>query len=200
MPGTPQFEARVARQRALRAANRARNPAAPHVGTPGRLDAYGNAVKRGGQDRLFSRAEVENALTYAGGLIGIAAKRLKVSRTTVARYLARYPSLKRHQLQCKELTTDEAEWALITAAKKGAPWAVQWYLKYQARDRGYREEPVAHADQKVTVEVTYSDDALRPMAARLTEERGAPSAQALPPPDVVEAEVDVLEAAADGES
>jgi hypothetical protein len=139
-------------------------------------------VKRGGQDRRFSRAEVEHALTYAGGLVGIAAKRLKVDRSTVARYLARYPSLKRHQELCKELTSDRVEWALITAAVKGAPWAVQWWLKHQARDRGYLEQPVAHADQKLTVEVTYSDDALRPMAARLTE------ALPVPPPDVVEAE------------
>ncbi len=136
---------------------------------------------QGGGHRRFTRGEVERALTYSGGLIGIAAKRLKTSRRTLERYLVRYPSLKAHQLQCRELTKDEAEWALIGAAKKGAPWAVQWILKYLGRDRGYVDQPVAHADQKVVVEVTYSDEVLRPMAARLTE--------ALPSPDVVEAEV-----------
>ena len=80
------------------------------------------------------------------------------------------------------------EWALITAAKKGAPWAVQWYLKHQARERGYQEQQAAPQEQVLKVEVSYSDDVLRPMAARLT--------QALPPPDVVEAEsVEVTEGA-----
>lgn len=75
------------------------------------------------------------------------------------------------------------EWALITAAKKGAPWAVQWYLKHQARERGYQEQQAAPQEQVLKVEVSYSDDVLRPMAARLTEALPLP-----PTPEVIDAE------------
>ena len=32
---------------------------------------------------------------------------------------------------------DEVEFALFQEARKGAPWAVMFLLKYKARDRGY---------------------------------------------------------------
>src|SRR3954469_5480198 len=130
--------------------NRAQRRAAHGVSTTPRIGALPKVTV----------AQIAEALGKTGGLIGISAQLLKVERRTVERYLAKYASLRTVRDQAKESALDHAEWSLIRAAKAGEPWAVQWFLRYQGKERGYQDVRKTEAESTVRVEVAYTDDAL----------------------------------------
>jgi hypothetical protein len=83
------------------------------------------------------------------GNMAAAARSLKVDRSAVAHYVERHPTLKDVLKECRESMKDHAESSLQRALLAGEAWAVCFYLKCQAKERGYVERQ----------EVTGADDA-----------------------------------------
>jgi hypothetical protein len=89
--------------------------------------------------RVYSVAEVRAAILREQGLITAAADRLKCVPSTVYDYIKRYPEVKAAVEEARARTGDLAEGKLFQHLKDGQPWAVQFYLKTQGKDRGYVE-------------------------------------------------------------
>ena len=89
--------------------------------------------------KRFSKAKVAEALRKCEGHVFRTATMLKVSAQTIYNYIKEYPELKEIQVEEKGKVDDAVENKLRKAAKNGQAWAVCFYLKTQAKDRGYVE-------------------------------------------------------------
>lgn len=67
------------------------------------------------------------------------ARALGVGRTAVAMFIHRHPTMAAVVRECRESMKDHAESSLHRALLAGEAWAVCFYLKCQAKDRGYVE-------------------------------------------------------------
>jgi hypothetical protein len=92
-----------------------------------------------GSARRYSASEVARVATESHGLCTLMARHLGCTRQTVFNYAQRYPSVRAAIEAARAETLDRVEQRLIDAALAGEPWAVTYYLKTQARDRGYGE-------------------------------------------------------------
>ena len=97
--------------------------------------------KRGHRPQRFTEEHVAQAVTEAKGILTIAAQNLGCSKSTVYEYLERYPSLKGVLSDARESAIDFAESALFKAIEGGNVTAMIFYLKTQAKHRGYSERP-----------------------------------------------------------
>ena len=106
--------------------------------------------KRGGRHAELTQAQVERALTAAGGLVTSTAKRLGCAPKTVYRYIERFPALKHVLTEARESSVDLAESKLIEAIKNGNLTAIIFFLKTQGKSRGYteRSEPGLTTDDE----------------------------------------------------
>ena len=68
--------------------------------------------------------------------MGIAARRLGVSRQTLWKYLQRWPELAEIVSDRLEERLDIAESKLDRAIMKGEAWAICFFLKTRGKDRG----------------------------------------------------------------
>ena len=78
--------------------------------------------------RRYKVAEVEAALRAKDGLISEAAEALGCNRTTVSRYMARYPRLRNIQAEVRERMIDLAENRPYKPLDEGHPPTVRWFL------------------------------------------------------------------------
>jgi hypothetical protein len=83
---------------------------------------------------------VEDALRKHHGNMAAVGRKFGVTREAVRQYVENRPALKEVCLECRETMKDEAESALLKAIRKCQGWAVCFYLKCQAKDRGYVEK------------------------------------------------------------
>ena len=83
---------------------------------------------------------VAAALTQHRGNISATAKKFGVHRSSVQQLIDGSPELQRVLKDAREGMKDEAESALYKAVRDCQPWAVCFYLKTQAKDRGYVEK------------------------------------------------------------
>ena len=90
--------------------------------------------------RKYTQEQVIEALEQSKGLIAPAARALGCSRDTIRTYLEEYTAVAQAKLDQREAVTDMAENALYAAILRGEAWAVCFYLKTQAKDRGYIEK------------------------------------------------------------
>jgi predicted transcriptional regulator len=104
--------------------------------------------------------EVATALRESRGLVTHAAQRLGVSRHAVAKRIKAHPSLQEARAEAREAMTDLAEHALYTAMNNGESWAVLFYLKCQARERGYveRTEEQRNVTGDIRIRIERVDD------------------------------------------
>src|SRR5262249_10585740 len=124
--------------------------------------------------------DVASQLERSHGNLAAAARSLGYTREGLRKLVNRHPSLGAVLRDCREAMKDDAESALYAAALRGEAWAVCFFLKCQAKDRGYVE-------RTETREVTDDeiDAAIRAELARLAQESqaaagGAPRAGATP--------------------
>jgi hypothetical protein len=89
--------------------------------------------------RKYTPKEIIGALEESRGLIAPAARKLGCARDTIRSYLAEYEEIARAIKDQREATTDMAENALYDAIRDREAWAVCFYLKCMAKDRGYAE-------------------------------------------------------------
>ena len=90
--------------------------------------------------RKYTQEQVIEALEQSKGLIAPAARALGCSSDTIRTYLEEYTAVAQAKLDQREAVTDMAENALYAAILRGEAWAICFYLKCMARDRGYIEK------------------------------------------------------------
>ena len=90
--------------------------------------------------RKYTQEQVIEALEQSKGLIAPAARALGCSRDTIRTYLEEYTAVAQAKLDQREAVTDMAENALYAAILRGEAWAICFYLKCMAKDRGYVEK------------------------------------------------------------
>ena len=83
--------------------------------------------------------DVTERIRQARGNIAAVAQQLHIGRQTLYRYIEAHPSLQPVILEARETMKDMAESVLYSKVLAGEPWAVCFFLKTQAKDRGYVE-------------------------------------------------------------
>ena len=89
--------------------------------------------------RKFTPEDIIGALEQSRGLIAPAARALGCSRATIRSYIDEYAEVAQAKLDQREAVPDMAENSLYEAIRRGEAWAVCFYLKCVAKDRGYVE-------------------------------------------------------------
>lgn len=131
-------------------------------------------MKKGG----LTAKEVEAKLRELHGNMAAVGRVFGVTRQAVYDFCKKRPSLMAVSADVREAMKDNGESALYAAVLRGEAWAVCFYLKTQAKDRGYTERqeltgknggPMEHRDM--------TDDQLRARIAAGIERlaRGRPS-------------------------
>jgi hypothetical protein len=80
-----------------------------------------------------------DATKGSGGFITTIARKIPCDRTTVYRAIEKYPTVKQAIADEKESMKDMAEGQLIKRINAGSDTAIIFYLKTQAKERGYVE-------------------------------------------------------------
>jgi len=95
----------------------------------------------------YTAKEVADALLKAKGFVSVAARRLGCAPGTVRNYIGRYETCKQAVLDAKEEMKDFAEGKLYQNIDENKEASLIFYLKTQAKDRGYVErQEVTGAD------------------------------------------------------
>lgn len=83
--------------------------------------------------------QVAQAIRETNGLLTVAAKRLGVTRGRVSQYIMETETCAEAASSAIEGVKDLAEAKLYNAVNNGAAWAICFFLKCRAKDRGYIE-------------------------------------------------------------
>lgn len=83
--------------------------------------------------------EVADALRRSKGMVSIAARRLGISRQAIQQRIQKSTTLQQVRDDAREEMKDTAEMRLYDKIEDGEAWAICFYLKTQAKDRGYVE-------------------------------------------------------------
>lgn len=87
----------------------------------------------------FTPQQVADTITEAHGLVSRAAKMLGCTVKTVYNYIEKFPEVAEARHEAREAMKDVGEASLWKKVSEGEGWAVCFYLKCQAKDRGYVE-------------------------------------------------------------
>jgi hypothetical protein len=93
-------------------------------------------------------------LELSGNLAAVA-RFFGVTRQAVQHYVKARPKLMKVMDDCRESMKDAAESSLYKAVLDGEAWAVCFFLKTQAKDRGYTERQELTARQPFGVQVIH---------------------------------------------
>jgi hypothetical protein len=114
----------------------------------------------------YTDKEIMDALRATKGMVYVAAQHLGCDPRTIKGRVAKSQRIRDVLEAERGKMGDTAELKLAQAIQNGEPWAIQFYLKTQAKDRGYTER----------IDITHS---VREYANQLANELG------LDPDDVV---------------
>jgi transposase-like protein len=112
-----------------------------------------------GRERSLTPEQIIKALIDMNGMISKAARSLGVSRSLIYWYMDQHPEIREAVDEAKQMMLDEAESQLHKAVKKGTPWAVQYYLKTQGKQRGYvdRQEITGADGEAIQIKAELKD-------------------------------------------
>jgi hypothetical protein len=100
----------------------------------------------------YTADEVAKEINDAKGFISVAAKRLGCSHQTVRNYAVKYETCKQAVFDAKEEMKDLAEGKLYQNINKNDTTSIIFFLKTQAKDRGYVErQEFDHTHQIIDV-------------------------------------------------
>lgn len=106
----------------------------------------------------WTAQQVIQALEDADGYVSKTASLLQCSVKTVYNYRDRYVTVAEAWTNIKERRHDFVENALHKRIKEGSDTAIIFYLKTQAKDRGYVErQELRHEGDGLTIRVKYDD-------------------------------------------
>ena len=121
------------------------------------------------QPEKFTAESIAQALIKAKGFISVAAKNLGCSPNTVRNYIKRYTTAKQAVFDAREEMKDFAESKLFSGINDGNITAIIFFLKTQAKDRGYverHEHTGENGGPLNTVEMTLAEWQAQQAAAR----------------------------------
>ena len=101
------------------------------------------------------KTEVQHAIIELDGNISAVARRFKVSRGAIYKFInEKYPDLMDCVLEARESIIDEVESQLYKEAKRGNTAAMIFFLKTQGKSRGYVEriEQQNSGEQRLLIE------------------------------------------------
>jgi len=103
------------------------------------------------------------------GLLTLAAPAAGVSYGTIMRYMNDFESVKQASIQAREHMIDFAESKLYQNIKGGDNTAIIFYLKTQAKHRGYieRAEVSGIGGEPIKYEITAKDDETKQLTLRI---------------------------------
>lgn len=107
-------------------------------------------MKNGG---LTVRGVEERLRKYNGNMAAVA-REYGVTRQAVWKFVQSYANLAAVVIDCRESMKDHAESSLHKSVLEGEAWAVCFYLKTQAKDRGYveRQEVFGETTNRLVIE------------------------------------------------
>ena len=107
----------------------------------------------------YTAKEVADALLKAKGFVSVAARRLACTTATVRNYIGRYETCKQAVYDAKEEMKDFAEGKLYQNIDDNREASLIFYLKTQAKDRGYveRQEVTGAGGSDVIMRVVYDN-------------------------------------------
>jgi hypothetical protein len=108
----------------------------------------------------LTEAQIADALEKSAGIMSVAAERLGVDRSTICRRAQKSQRLRNVIDAATERTMDVAEAALLRAIQKGEAWAVCFFLKCKAKQRGYSERTEITGPAGKPVQVAVSETEL----------------------------------------
>jgi len=91
------------------------------------------------------------------GNVSMVARTLNVSRTTLYNYINSHSTVKAKLDEAREKMIDNVESVLYSKALAGEAWAVCFFLKTQAKHRGYVERQELANSPDSTFRVTWDD-------------------------------------------
>lgn len=117
----------------------------------------------------ISEKAFNDALHDSGGLLKYACKLLGITYEEGWRMYNRYPSCRETMRRAREAALDTAEYGLQRHLECEEPWAIQFMLKYQGRERGYVEKQEVESITHLNVSdiLAVSDDELKKTLERL---------------------------------
>lgn len=129
----------------------------------------GNSKKR-----EATALRIINAIGESSGLLTLAAKKAGLGYTTVWRYTQDFPSVKQAVIEAKERMIDFAEGKLYEKIKEGDNVAIIFYLKTQAKHRGYieRAEVSGIGGEPIRYEINAKDSETKQLTVRII--KGSP--------------------------
>jgi hypothetical protein len=102
---------------------------------------------KNGYNDKFTADQMIRALSETKGMITLAAQKLDCAPNTVRRYIREYPTIAQAQKDARDKMTDAVELKLYEKIMSGDTTAMIFYLKTQAKERGYIErQEVTGAD------------------------------------------------------
>lgn len=114
--------------------------------------------------QVYTAQQIAEALTRAKGFVSVAAKNLGCSDATVRNYIERYAMCKQAVLDSREQMIDIAEGRLYQNINEGDNTAIIFFLKTQAKHRGYIEKSVTEVTGKdggaLTIRLQWGDNAI----------------------------------------
>lgn len=107
----------------------------------------------------FTAQQVADALTQAKGFVSVAARNLGCADNTVRNYMERYAVCKQAVTDARESMIDIAEGRLYQNINSGDNTAIIFYLKTQAKHRGYieRYEHTGKDGGDISIKLTWGD-------------------------------------------
>jgi predicted transcriptional regulator len=96
---------------------------------------------------------VAEQLRKLDGNVAAVGRAFGVTRSAVANYITDHPELTPVRDEARESVKDDAESVLFRQLREGEAWAVCFFLKTQAKDRGYIERQEIEQTSKTTLEV-----------------------------------------------
>lgn len=106
----------------------------------------GPITKSSGGGTMLDKQLIGTAIRAAMGNLSQAAENLRITRRTLFKYIERDPGLREIYEDAKEVRIDFVEDGLIQAVRRGREIPMIFFLKTQARHRGYveRQEITGH--------------------------------------------------------
>jgi hypothetical protein len=106
--------------------------------------------------KRYTQQQIIDAITKAEGFISAAAINLGCDIGTVYNYIKRYPAIEQVVKDVRYKQVDFVESKLLKLIKDENPTAIIFYLKTQAKDRGYIErQEITGADGGPVVVVNW---------------------------------------------
>jgi len=120
----------------------------PHGGQPGHAPSNRSPKPR---EPKFSKAKFLRAIPDTGGVVTRIAERLECERTTVYKYMRRYPDLAAAVENERDKVLDIAEEGVLSALYAGDVATCQWFLTRKGRERGYGDKTEVDAKVDATL-------------------------------------------------